>query len=75
MPNESGNGFGGYEAQNKDRFGPANYPTAPKISPSLNAGPDQDMNHPHAISTLKRQQQQQHQQQPFGSYFGNNAAN
>ncbi|KAJ1043063.1 hypothetical protein NDA11_005624 [Ustilago hordei] len=75
MPNESGNGFGGYEAQNKDRFGPANYPTAPKISPSLNAGPDQDMNHPHAISNLKRQQQQQHQQQPFGSYFGNNAAN
>lgn len=75
MPNEAGNGFGVYEGQNKDRFGPASYPTAPMISPSLGAGPDQDMNNPHPMSNMKRQQQQQQQQQPFGSYFGNNVAN
>ncbi|KAJ1018156.1 hypothetical protein NDA16_005022 [Ustilago loliicola] len=78
MPNASGNGFGAYEGQNKDRLGPASYPTAPMISPSLGAGPDHDMNNQHAILNMKRQQQQeqqQHQQQPFGSYFGNNAAN
>ncbi|CBQ69833.1 conserved hypothetical protein [Sporisorium reilianum SRZ2] len=72
LGSEAGSGFGGaFEGgEAKPRFGPASYPLAPMMSPSLGGPSDQDMGNAHP---LRRQPQQQQQQ--FGSYFGNNAAN
>ncbi|KAI3485121.1 hypothetical protein L1887_51558 [Cichorium endivia] len=67
MGSEPGSGFGTFDGQARDRFGPGGYASGPMLSPG-HLGPDHG--NPHAMSTVKRDQQPQ-----FGSYFGSHPTN